>query len=422
MTLRFYDTASATTRDFVPVHPGEAGLYYCGATVQGAPHIGHVRSALVFDVLARWLRFRGYRVTTVRNVTDIDDKILANSAASYQEGFTGEHPLEQWWALAYRFEGVFGRAYAALGIDRPTYEPRATGHVPEMHALIQELVDAGHAYPALDDSGDVYFDVDAAGQLREDDPDAWVVGSTCRMDREQMMPLFADHGGDPDRTGKRDALDPLLWRVERPGEPSWDGGSLDRGRPGWHIECSVIALKYLPTPFTVQGGGSDLAFPHHDMGAGHAYALSSEPMAQHYVHTAMVGLDGEKMSKSKGNLVLVSTLRQQGVDPAAIRVAILSNHYRTDWFWTDELLEDSQRRLARWREAAAKPETAGAQALLEAVRAALAEDLNAPAALLAVDAWAARNLGGAAAHGSEASAEDAQLARNTLEALLGVVL
>ena len=153
MTLRFYDTASATIKDFVPVHPGEARLYYCGATVQGAPHIGHVRSALVFDVLARWLRFRGLEVTTVRNVTDIDDKILVNSRASYEQDYRGEHAREPWWALAYRFEGVFGQAYAALGIDRPTYEPRATGHVPEMHALIQELIDAGHAYPATDGSG-----------------------------------------------------------------------------------------------------------------------------------------------------------------------------------------------------------------------------------------------------------------------------
>ncbi|WP_068467440.1 cysteine--1-D-myo-inosityl 2-amino-2-deoxy-alpha-D-glucopyranoside ligase [Kocuria varians] len=417
---RVFDTSTGAPEPMAP-RDGRAGLYVCGITPYDATHMGHAATYVAFDLLNRVWRDGGFTVEYVQNVTDVDDPLLERANATGVD----------WRELAASQTELFRTDMTALNVLAPDHYVGATEAVEWIVPAVERLVERGLAYrvpagtgqdgePAP--AGDVYFDVDAAGRLRADDPDAWVVGSTCRLDRDEMMPLFADHGGDPDRTGKRDALDPLLWRVERPGEPSWDGGTLGRGRPGWHIECTVIALKYLPTPFTVQGGGSDLAFPHHDMGAGHAYALSHEPMAEHYVHTAMVGLDGEKMSKSKGNLVLVSSLRAQGVDPAAIRLAILSNHYRTDWFWTDELLELSQRRLARWREAASKGETAGAQPLLEAVRAALAEDLDAPAALIAVDAWAARNLGGAAARGPEASAQDTELARAGIEALLGIEL
>lgn len=417
---RVFDTSTGAPEPMAP-RDGRAGLYVCGITPYDATHMGHAATYVAFDLLNRVWRDGGFTVEYVQNVTDVDDPLLERANATGVD----------WRELAASQTELFRTDMTALNVLAPDHYVGATEAVEWIVPAVERLVERGLAYrvpagtgqdgePAP--AGDVYFDVDAAGRLRADDPDAWVVGSTCRLDRDEMMPLFADHGGDPDRTGKRDALDPLLWRVERPGEPSWDGGTLGRGRPGWHIECTVIALKYLPTPFTVQGGGSDLAFPHHDMGAGHAYALSHEPMAEHYVHTAMVGLDGEKMSKSKGNLVLVSSLRAQGVDPAAIRLAILSNHYRTDWFWTDELLGLSQRRLARWREAASKGETAGAQPLLEAVRAALAEDLDAPAALIAVDAWAARNLGGAAARGPEASAQDTELARAGIEALLGIEL
>ncbi|MDO4919502.1 cysteine--1-D-myo-inosityl 2-amino-2-deoxy-alpha-D-glucopyranoside ligase [Kocuria sp.] len=419
---RVHDTRTGGPEE-LRAHDGRAGLYVCGITPYDATHMGHAATYVTFDLLQRAWRDAGYAVDYVQNVTDVDDPLLERADATGVD----------WRELAESQTELFRTDMNALNVLPPDHYVGATEAVERIVPAVEDLVARGLAYrvPAgtgqdgePTPAGDVYFDVDAAGRLRADDDAAWVVGSTCRLtgDRERMLPLFEGHGGDPDRTGKRDPLDPLLWRVERPGEPSWDGASLGAGRPGWHIECSVIALQYLPRPFTVQGGGSDLAFPHHDMGAGHSYALSGTPMAEHFVHTAMVGLDGEKMSKSRGNLVLVSTLRRAGVDPAAIRLAILANHYRTDWFWTDELLEQSQRRLATWREAAAKPETAGADAMLEAVRAALGEDLNAPAALIAVDAWAARNLGGAAARGAAASSEDRQLARDTVEALLGVVL
>ena len=183
-----------------------------------------------------------------------------------------------------------------------------------------------------------------------------------------MLELFAERGGDPGRAGKRQALDPLLWRVAREGEPSWDGGELGAGRPGWHIECTVIAQKYLPAPFTVQGGGSDLIFPHHEMGAGHAYSLAGVPLARHFAHAGMVGLDGEKMSKSKGNLVLVSRLRAAGEEPAAIRLAILAHHYRSDWSWTDAGFAEAKERLQTWRSAVAVAPAGSAGALLTRLR------------------------------------------------------
>ena len=226
--MRFYDSASATIREFEPVVPGEARIYYCGATVQGEPHLGHIRSALVFDQLSRWMRYRGLKVTTVRNVTDIDDKILAKSADSMEPGFEGEFPNEQWWALAYRFEKVFAQAYAALGIDPPTYEPRATGHIPEMFALIQRLIDRGHAYPALDDSGDVYFDVCSWDKY----------GALTNQSVEDMQ-----DSADADPRGKRDPRDFALWKGYKEGEPltaSWES-PWGRGRPGWHLECSAMS-------------------------------------------------------------------------------------------------------------------------------------------------------------------------------------
>ena len=312
--MRFYDTASATIRDFVPVHPGEARLYYCGATVQGAPHIGHVRSALVFDQLARWLSFRGYTVTTVRNVTDIDDKILANSAASFTEAYAGEHPDEQWWALAYRFERVFNEAYAALGIAPPTYEPRATGHIPEMHALIGRLMDRGHAYPAQDESGDVYFDVRSWPRY----------GELTRQRVEDMQ-----DAPDADPRGKRDPRDFALWKGHKPGEPetaAWDS-PWGRGRPGWHLECSAMARKYLGPHFDIHGGGLDLRFPHHENELAQSTA-AGQAFANHWLHNGLVTYRGEKMSKSIGNTVSPGQMLTEA-RPLAVRYYLGQAHYRS---------------------------------------------------------------------------------------------
>lgn len=314
MTLRFYDTKTASVRDFTPVHEGEARLYYCGATVQGAPHIGHVRSALVFDQLGRWLTYRGLKVTTVRNVTDIDDKILANSAKSFEEGFEGEHPREEWWALAYRFEKVFAHAYAALAIDPPTYEPRATGHIPEMFTLIQRLIDAGHAYPALDESGDVYFDVRSWDEY----------GSLTHQSIDDMQ-----DAPDADPRGKRDPRDFALWKGYKEGEPvtaSWES-PWGRGRPGWHLECSAMAGKYLGAQFDIHGGGLDLRFPHHENEMAQSTA-AGDGFANFWLHNGLVTYEGEKMSKSIGNTVSPAQMLEMA-RPLAVRYYLGSAHYRS---------------------------------------------------------------------------------------------
>lgn len=314
MTLRFYDTATATVRDFEPVLPGEASLYYCGATVQGAPHIGHVRSALVFDQLSRWLTYRGLKVTTVRNVTDIDDKILANSQRSFEESFAGEHPREQWWALAYRFEKVFAQAYEALGIDPPTYEPRATGHIPEMHRLIQRLIDTGHAYSALDDSGDVYFDVRSWPEY----------GALTHQKLDELK-----DAEDADPRGKRDARDFALWKGYKAGEPetaAWDS-PWGRGRPGWHLECSAMAGKYLGQQFDIHGGGLDLRFPHHENELAQSTA-AGDAFANFWLHNGLVTFEGEKMSKSIGNTVSPAEMLETA-RPLVVRYYLGQAHYRS---------------------------------------------------------------------------------------------
>ena len=314
VTLRFYDTATASVRDFEPVHPGEARLYYCGATVQGMPHIGHVRSALVFDQLARWLDFRGHRVTTVRNVTDIDDKILANSAASFAPDYAGEHPREPWWALAYRFEQAFNTAYDAIGIDRPTYEPRATGHVPEMHALMRVLIDAGHAYPAPDGSGDVYFDVRSWERY----------GELTHQSVEDMQ-----DAPDADPRGKRDPRDFALWKGHKAGEPEtarWES-PWGPGRPGWHLECSAMAGKYLGDAFDVHGGGLDLRFPHHENELAQS-AAAGQRFANFWLHNGLVTYQGEKMSKSIGNTVSPADMLALA-RPLAVRYYLGQAHYRS---------------------------------------------------------------------------------------------
>lgn len=312
--MRFYDTATASVRDFTPVQEGEARLYYCGATVQGAPHIGHVRSALVFDQLSRWLTYRGYKVTTVRNVTDIDDKILANSARSFDADFDGEYPGEQWWALAYRFEKVFAQAYAALGIDPPTYEPRATGHIPEMHTLIQRLIDEGHAYPALDDSGDVYFDVKSWAQY----------GALTHQKLDELK-----DAQDADPRGKRDPRDFALWKGYKDGEPeaaAWDS-PWGKGRPGWHLECSAMAGKYLGSHFDIHGGGLDLRFPHHENELAQSTA-AGDSFANFWLHNGLVTFEGEKMSKSIGNTVSPAEMLQTA-RPLVVRYYLGQAHYRS---------------------------------------------------------------------------------------------
>ena len=326
MTLRFYDTASASVRDFEPVVAGEASLYYCGATVQSGPHIGHVRSGLVFDILIRWLRFRGLKVTAVRNVTDIDDKILDKARASEQPDYRGDHPNEPWWALAYRFEGVFHQAYDALGIERPTYEPRATGHIPQMHELIAELIERGHAYPAQDGSGDVYFDVRSWPRY----------GELTHQRLDEMQ-----EAADADPRGKRDPRDFALWKGHKEQDPltaSWDS-PWGRGRPGWHLECSAMAGRYLGDRFDFHGGGLDLRFPHHENELAQS-AAAGQRFASFWLHNGLVAYQGEKMSKSLGNTVDPQQMLAEN-RPLVVRYMLGQAHYRSVLDYRPTSLEEA---------------------------------------------------------------------------------
>ena len=322
MTLHLYDSATRTKREFRPLVPGRVSVYTCGATVQKPPHLGHVRMAVNFDVLRRWLEHSGYEVTLVSNVTDIDDKILA----------LAEETGEPWWALAYRVEGTFHQAFEALGVRRPTYEPRATGHVPEMIELIGTLIERGHAYVPDDDSGDVYFDVASWPSY----------GSLSGQKVADMEPA-----GDADPRGKRDPRDFALWKGAKPGEPataSWPS-RWGRGRPGWHIECSAMAGKYLGDTFDIHGGGLDLRFPHHENEIAQSKAAGRE-FARYWMHNAWVTMAGEKMSKSLGNTadVLAAVDAYGG---RAVRLYLAGPHYRSMVELSPESLAEASAQLER---------------------------------------------------------------------------
>jgi L-cysteine:1D-myo-inositol 2-amino-2-deoxy-alpha-D-glucopyranoside ligase len=383
-------------------------MYVCGITPYDATHIGHAATYVAFDLLGRAWRDGGHEVRYVQNVTDVDDPLLERAAATGRD----------WRELATEQTDLFAADMQALAVLPPDAYVGAVEGIPLVVDAVQRLLANGQAYQLpgyhladgeLEPDGDVYFSVHADPRF----------GTIAGLDEPAMMKIFAERGGDPDRPGKKHPLDCLLWRVARPGEPSWDGGVLGRGRPGWHIECTTIALKHLGMAFDVQGGGSDLAFPHHEMGAAEGHVLTgSWPFARVYAHTGMVALDGEKMSKSRGNLVFVSALRAQGHDPAAIRLAILAHHYRDDWDWTAKGLADAERRLAHWRAALAGPEGGRTDELLLAeMRERLADDLDAPGALSAVDSWADAEL---AAHPAAEPVPSGRLATLAVRALLGV--
>ncbi|WP_314689771.1 cysteine--tRNA ligase [uncultured Rothia sp.] len=402
MTMRFYDSASATIREFEPVVPGEARIYYCGATVQGEPHLGHIRSALVFDQLSRWMRYRGLKVTTVRNVTDIDDKILAKSADSMQPGFEGDFPNEQWWALAYRFEKVFAQAYAALGIDPPTYEPRATGHIPEMFALIQRLIDRGHAYPALDDSGDVYFDVRSWDKY----------GALTNQSVEDMQ-----DSADADPRGKRDPRDFALWKGYKEGEPltaSWES-PWGRGRPGWHLECSAMAGKYLGSRFDIHGGGLDLRFPHHENELAQSTAAGDD-FANFWMHNGMVTYEGEKMSKSIGNTISPAQMLEMA-RPLVVRYYLGSAHYRSVLDYRPSSLQEAATAIERVEAflAATQDLLKPGREVPEAFAEAMDDDVNIPRALAVLHEQTR------AGNAALAAGEDASEAANAVMAMAEVL-
>lgn len=394
--LALYDTARRAVHPTAPA--ASASMYVCGITPYDATHLGHAATMITFDLVNRAWRDAGLSVRYAQNVTDIDDPLLERAA---RDG-------EDWVVLAMRETALFREDMEALRVLPPSHYVGAVESIPSIVVRVAALVDDGAAYRIDDGTGDVYFDLTAAPRF----------GYQSHLSRAEMLALFAERGGDPGRAGKRDPLDPLLWRGVRDGEPTWDGGPLGPGRPGWHIECATIALELLGPQIDVQGGGNDLIFPHHECSAAHAERLTGvSPFARHYVHAGMIGLDGEKMSKSLGNLVFVSRLRADGVDPMAVRLALLADHYRADRTWTDDLLKTAQQRLARWREAVAAPAGPPGLEVLARVRQRLADDLDTPGALSVVDDWADAAVAGV---GSDPQAP--RLVATAVDALLGVAL
>ena len=347
MTIRLYDTKAQAARDFVPLVDGQVGIYVCGPTVQSSPHIGHLRSALVYDIWRRWLTYRGFTVTLVRNVTDIDDKILANARPSTSSGTesdsgTGSDPGtesasttgagEEWWALAYRFELEFTDGYRRLGILAPTYEPRATASVTEMQAIIQRLIDNGHAYAAADGSGDVYFDTGSWSPY----------GELTRQNPQNM-----EAAADADPRGKRAPQDFALWKGWKPTEPktaAWDS-PWGAGRPGWHIECSAMSSRYLGSQFDIHGGGLDLRFPHHENELAQSNA-AGDAFANYWVHNGLVNVNGQKMSKSLGNSIYAAEFLDEA-RPIVIRYYLGSAHYRSTIDYHDGALVEAEAALDR---------------------------------------------------------------------------
>ncbi|GGO76356.1 cysteine--1-D-myo-inosityl 2-amino-2-deoxy-alpha-D-glucopyranoside ligase [Nonomuraea cavernae] len=389
--LRLHDTAARQVRQ---TDPGPtARMYVCGITPYDATHLGHANTYLAFDLVGRVWRDAGHDVHYTQNTTDVDDPLLERAQRTGVD----------WRELAERETELFRADMEALRVLPPREYIGVTEVVGQIAGLIEKLAAKGVTY-TLD--GDVYFS----------SADAPKFGQVSGYDEELMLTLFAERGGDPDRPGKRNPLDWLLWRAERPGEPAWES-PFGRGRPGWHIECTGIALEQLGPGFDVAGGGSDLIFPHHECGASEGHAATGEwPFAKFYTHAGMVALDGEKMSKSKGNLVFVSRLRVEH-DPMAVRLVLLAHHYRADWEYFPGQLTEAEQRLGRWRAAVALPAAPPAGDLLAAVRGRLADDLDAPGALAAIDAWAERALGQG---GGDESAPG--LVRDLADALLGVAL
>jgi len=358
--MRLFDTAR---REVVPFEPGPiVTMYTCGITPYDAAHVGHAGTYVTYDVLQRRLRDLGHETRCVRNITDVDDPLLAKART------LGVHFLD----LAADEIARFDEAMSALNILPAWSEPRATSAIPDILGFIGMVLESGHAYQA---GGSVYFSVESFERF----------GQISHLSRSEMLALAADRGGNPDDPFKRDPLDFVLWQPSVDDEPAWDS-LWGPGRPGWHIECSALAMRELAETIDLHGGGTDLIFPHHECEAAQSESVTGVPFVRHWMHYGMVCLDGEKMSKSLGNLVFVGDLIKEW-DPSAIRLAILAHHYRSDWSWDDTLMPAATARLAAWRA------TGAGDAALDEVRAALDEDLDAPRALAAIDAAAADGRG-----------------------------
>ncbi|KQB85760.1 cysteine--1-D-myo-inosityl 2-amino-2-deoxy-alpha-D-glucopyranoside ligase [Corynebacterium lowii] len=368
--LHLYDTAAQTVREVEVPESGPVGMYVCGITPYDSTHLGHAATYLAFDLAYRVLRDNSHEVHYVQNITDVDDPLFERAA---RDGV-------DWRELGTSQIEKFRRDMEALRVLPPRDYVGAMESIDEVIEMVSALLDSGAAY-TVDDSEypDVYASVDATEQFGYESHYSWA----------EMEKFFAERGGDPERPGKAHSLDALIWRAQRPGEPAWDS-PFGPGRPGWHIECSAIATKRLGPHFAIQGGGSDLAFPHHEFSAAHAEAaLGCERMAGHYVHAGMMALDGVKMSKSLGNLVFVSDLLRAGHEPDAIRLGVFSSHYRSDRDWSQAVLTEAEQRLAYWREAAQRGGSIDhAESVVAELRARLSDDLDTPGALAVLDEWA----------------------------------
>lgn len=364
---RLFDTRTGSVQDFAPHDPDRATLYVCGITPYDSTHMGHAMTYHAADLMRRIVADAGVPTLLAENVTDVDDPLFERAA---RDGV-------DWQWLAEDQVALFRSDMEALRILAPDHFESVSEAMPRIICMVDQLRERGVAYPVLNGDGtsDWYQDMSRAGGFGGDA----MVGADAEA-------VFAERGGDPERPGKRDPLDPLVWKAERPGEPAWDGGVLGRGRPGWHVECVAIADGGLGLPIDLQIGGDDLIFPHHEGSHAHARGLGYDEFARLYCHVGMVAYEGEKMSKSLGNLVFVSRLTARGVDAMAIRLVLMAHHYRTAWEWTDDALARANDRLATYRAAAFS--TRDDEAEVEAVRAALREDLDTPRVLEILDAWA----------------------------------
>lgn len=392
--LRLYDNASAEVREVTATDT--ASMYVCGITPYDATHLGHAATYLTFDMVQRVLRDQGVDVRYVQNVTDVDDPLIERAE---RDGIS-------WQDLAVRETDLFRSDMEALRIIPPAEYLGAVETIDLVVDGVAALLANGSAYRLDDGSGDIYYDITTDDRF----------GYVSRYDESTMMEYFAERGGDPDRAGKRNRLDPLLWRGKREGDPSWPS-AIGEGRPGWHIECAAIAMKHLGPQIDIQGGGEDLLFPHHECSAAHAESITGQwPFAGHYTHAGMVGYEGTKMSKSLGNLVKVSILTADGVDPMAIRLALLHGHYRGYREWTDEYLHKSEKTLSLWREAVRRPIAPSADATVAQIRECLANDLDTDGAVAAVTRWATQK----PLHND--SGMSTQVIRDAVDALLGITL
>ena len=388
---------NSLTSSFDEITEHEVSMYVCGITPYDATHLGHAATYLAFDLVNRYLRLSGRHVSYIQNITDVDDPLLERAN---RDGV-------RWESLAESQIALFRDDMVSLRVLPPDHYMGAVETIPWVIQSIEKLTELGAVYEI---EGDLYFDITADERFP----------TYSKLSLEQQIQIFSERGGDPHRVGKRHPLDCLIWRAAREGEPHWPS-PFGAGRPGWHIECTAIALNYLTAPISIQGGGSDLHFPHHAMCAAEGRLLTGTDFAKRFVHTGMIGLDGEKMSKSRGNLKFVSVLRNDSVDPMALRIALLSGHYRSDRSWSDDLLKTSEERLSTWRTAFASPYGGDVRTLIEGILRALSEDLDTPRAFELIDQWAKARIASLNSDASDKSNVEniGQLSR-FLDAVLGL--